>query len=200
MIRTLALLFTLAAAPVFATQDGWPALHDVTGVADNDVLNIRAAPDTSSEIIGTLAPDARNIEVIEPTDDLTWGRIATGEGMGWVSLAYLMRQPGQWDGRFPDITICTGTEPFWSLTRKDTVYAFDRLDQPPISASVEWETGALNHRGRLSFRAGDLVGVLSNEICNDGMSELEYGWELNLIELGEGAHYQGCCSIRPRAE
>ena len=39
-------------------------MFDVTGVAANDVLNIRAAPDASAEIIGTLSPNARDIEVV----------------------------------------------------------------------------------------------------------------------------------------
>lgn len=200
MIRALAVLL-LTSLPAWATVDGWPALHDVTGVAADDVLNIRSEPDAGSEIIGTFAPDATDIEVIRANDDLTWGYVATGEGMGWVSLAFLSRQPSQWDGKYPEFTTCSGTEPFWSLRREDGQIAFDGLDLPSSTALIEFEEGSLNHRGRHSFKAGDLVGVLSNEMCNDGMSDLEYGWELSLIRLSasEGQrHFVGCCSIRPR--
>ena len=120
--------------------------------------------------------------------------------MGWVSLAYLERRGGQWDGRFPEFTSCSGTEPFWGLSRKDGVVTFEGVDIPAVSAAIDFETGALNHRGRHSFGAGDMVGVLSNRICNDGMSDLEYGWEINLVFPSDERHYRGCCSIRPREE
>jgi uncharacterized membrane protein len=200
VIRALAILL-VSALPARATVDGWPALHDVAGVAADDVLNVRAEPDAEAEIVGTLAHDATDIEVIRPNDDFTWGWVATGEGMGWVSLAYLERQPGQWDGQYPDFAFCSGTEPFWSLSRSEGRIAFEGLDLPASGAPVEFEESSLNHRGRHSFKAGGMIGVLSNVPCNDGMSELEYGWELNLIRLSgpEGQrHFMGCCSIRPR--
>ncbi|MFG6624806.1 hypothetical protein ACGYLD_05885 [Sulfitobacter sp. 1A12056] len=40
-MRLLALFLCLRALPVWATQDAWPALHDVSGVGADDVLNIR---------------------------------------------------------------------------------------------------------------------------------------------------------------
>ena len=204
MIRALAVLALLASSvQALATVDGWPALHDVIGVSSDDVLNIRSAPDASSEIVGTLAHDTVDIEVIRPSDDFDWGLVATGEGMGWVSMTYLVPQPGQWDGQFPAFTGCSGTEPFWSLAKSNDGIEFDGLDLPALSAPVSFQESSLSHRGRHSFRAGDMVGVLSNQLCNDGMSEFEYGWEINLILLKDGPfprHYVGCCSIRPRAE
>ena len=97
MIRALLLLFLLA-GPAAATQDQWPALFDVSGVAPDDVLNIRAAPSASAEIIGTLAPDAAGVEVVRPDSRHGWGLVNTGEGSGWASLAFLVRRPGQWLG------------------------------------------------------------------------------------------------------
>ena len=200
MIRAL-ILFLFSALPVMATVDGWPALHDVIGVAADDVLNIRAEPNAEAKIVGTLAHDAVDVEVIMPSEDFEWGLVATGEGMGWASLDYLVPGPGQWDGQFPEFTACSGTEPFWSLVREGETVTFDGLDLPGASAPIDFRESSLSHRGRHSFRAGDMVGVLSNELCNDGMSDLEYGWELNLIMLSgedDNRHFQGCCSIRPR--
>lgn len=200
MIRALITLL-FSALPASATVDGWPALYDVTGVAADDVLNVRAEPHAGAEIVGTLAHDALNVEVIMANEDFTWGYVATGEGMGWASLNYLVRKPGQWDGQYPAFTSCSGTEPFWSLRREGDIVTFDGLDLPSSSKAIEFRESALGHRGRHSFLAGDMVGVLSNEMCNDGMSDLEYGWELNLILLSgeaDNRHYQGCCSIRPR--
>ncbi|WP_417770659.1 SH3 domain-containing protein, partial [Stappia sp.] len=112
-----ALLFIILAAarPALATQDAWPALHDVSGVEAGDVLNIRAAPDAGAKIVGGLAPDATDIEVIAPSDNPRWGLVNTAEGRGWAALRYLRRQPGQWLGAVPPMRHCSGTEPFWSL-------------------------------------------------------------------------------------
>ena len=50
----------VAAALLFAFED----FYDVEGVAPDDVLNIRSAPEMKSAQIGTLPHDANNIEVI----------------------------------------------------------------------------------------------------------------------------------------
>ncbi|MEP2426619.1 MAG: SH3 domain-containing protein, partial [Tateyamaria sp.] len=97
-MRVLAVVLCLWALPAAATQDAWPALYDVSGVAENDALNIRQAPDAAAPIIGSLTPDAEGIEVIRPDDHHGWGLVNSGEGRGWVSLRYLTRQPGQWAG------------------------------------------------------------------------------------------------------
>ena len=201
MIRWLALILALA-SPAAATQNGWPALFDVTDVASDDVLNIRETPDASSPIIGALPHDATDIEVIAPNDAYTWGLVNIGEASGWVSLRYLARHPGQLDYKFPEIRICAGTEPFWSLRRSNEVVTFDMPldDVRAASESVLWRQTTVNHRHRYSFRTESMVGVLARQSCNDGMSDQEFGIEVNLILLNEDLHLQGCCSIRPRAE
>ncbi len=200
MIRALCLLFL--AAPAWATQDGWPALFDVAGVSESDVLNIRQEPDATSEIVGELAFDAADIEVIRPSADAAWGLVNEGETAGWVSLTFLTRHPGQLDGHFPNITSCSGTEPFWSLSRQDNTASLEIFltDRPPLTQPILWEAGTVNHRHRYSFATDDMVGMVSRQYCDDGMSDMEFGLELNLILPGEGLHLQGCCSIQPRAE
>lgn len=202
LIRCFLVLW-LSAVPAFATVDGWPALHDVIGVAAEDSLNIRAEPDATSEVIGLLEAEAVGVEVIRPSEDMSWGLVSTGERMGWVFLSYLARHPGQWDGLYPDFTTCSGTEPFWHLVRTGAGLEFSGLDLPKVSAQVNFTESSLGHRGRHSFQANDMIGVLSNETCNDGMSDREFGWELNLIVL-TGAphqrHYVGCCTIQRLAK
>lgn len=83
-----ALLFSLIASAAAATFDAWPALYDVSGVASDDVLNIRAEPSADAPIIGTLAHDATNVEIIRDGEN-GWGLVNTDEGTGWVSFAYL---------------------------------------------------------------------------------------------------------------
>ena len=116
-MRGLAALLVLLPTLAFAQMLPLPALHDVQGVAADDVLNIRSAPDAGAGVIGALAPDATGVEIVERSDDLKWGLVNSGEGAGWVALRFLQRQAGQDHGQFPPVAACSGTEPFWSMTR-----------------------------------------------------------------------------------
>lgn len=210
MIRLFTLLMFLA-TPALATQDGWPALYDVTGVASDDVLNVRSAPNAEADLVGRLAPDARNIEVIRPNEALTWGLINTGEGTGWASLAYLERQPGQFDGRIPDIRQCFGTEPFWALTIDPPRATFSTPDDAGRDGLVSGLFRSENRRDRFVFSGAffpddfgvlDMQMTLRNEACGDGMSDRAYGYSVDLFLSGSSdprAHrlLSGCCSISP---
>lgn len=197
MIRALLAAMILLASPVWATVDGWPALYDVVGVGSDDVLNVRAEPNVQAEIIGTLEHDAAGIEVIRPDKNFSWGMVNIGGRSGWASLRFLARRPGRWHGSYPDFAWCGGTEPFWSLTRTDTQIKLARIDDNDIVAALLWERGSLNNPERLAFRAEGITGVLSLQACSDGMSDMEFGIELNLILDGEVMLYHGCCSLAP---
>lgn len=201
MIRALVVLLTLWASTALATQDGWPALHDVTGVAANDVLNLRAAPDAGAAIVGTLPPDATGVEVIRPNPEQTWGLVNTAEGTGWASLTYLARRPGQWQGALPETLGCGGTEPFWSLDLTPGAILFGGLDLPDLAFGAGLRQPAANRRDRWSFRAWSdgtgITGIVINATCTDGMSDREYGLSLDVIlATGDGySHYAGCCAL-----
>ena len=66
---------------------------DVDGVAADDVLNVRAGPGVSSEIVATLAPDAAELESTGRIADVgtaLWREIVVpGDGAGWVNAAFL---------------------------------------------------------------------------------------------------------------
>ena len=85
----------------------WPELHRTTAEHPR-------GPSASAARIGSLAPDATGVEVIRPDDRLRWVS-STPAKHRWVSLAYLARRAGQWDGALPRIAGCFGTEPFWSI-------------------------------------------------------------------------------------
>lgn len=204
ILRGVALWLALA-APALATVEGWPALHDVTGVGTGDVLDIRAAPATASEIVGSLAPDAKDIEVLEVNRAETWGRVNAGEATGWVAMDFLVRQPGQWAGRAPARAICIGTEPFWSLALEDEVATFETPDSLPLAFIRRSELGSRNRIDRFANvyenDLGGLVATLRNTACSDGMSDRAYGWEIDVLHVVAGAGnaqlFSGCCSISP---
>lgn len=194
-----------------ATQDQWPALYDVTGVAGDDRLNIRAAPSAEAEIIGSLAHDKNDVEVIRPNARETWGAVNVGETVGWVALAYLKRQPGQWLGSMPRVCKCFGTEPFWSLEFGDERrMRYSTLEgETPGRREEIWHGEGRRELHAISFRLDSEEGpigglaVLSLDGCTDGMSDREYGIRADLLigNYGNRRLISGCCSLSaPPAE
>lgn len=196
-MRALALLLALA-GPVQAAQDAWPALHDVTGVAADDVLHVRAGPSAGAPAIGALAPDAAGVEVIAVDEALDWGRVNVREGSGWVSMRHLARRPGQVVGSFPPIAACFGTEPFWTL-RLDGEAATWSTPEGEVAGRVTARLASSARRDRhgLVADAGGvpLTGVIAAEACSDGMSDRLYGLAFDAVFGGEVL--SGCCSLAP---
>lgn len=208
----LATILLLLATPCLATQDQWPALFDVTGVEPGDVLNIRAEPSGSAPIIGTLAHDAEDVEIIRPNDRHSWGMINLGEGAGWISLAFVTRGPGQWLGATPVVRSCFGTEPFWSLEIDDAEMTLTRPDAAPREGLISGRYTSRSRRDTHAFRGSffpdedgeiALVATMRLASCNDGMSNREYGVAIDVLlspsSFPDNAErfglYSGCCSL-----
>jgi uncharacterized membrane protein len=200
MLRLTAFLLLL---PTLVTAQSLPALHDVTGVADDDVLNVRQGPSAADAIIGTLAPDAENVEVTALNDAGTWGRVNTQERSGWASMAFLARQPGQDADTLPVPMRCFGTEPFWSLEVTDGGLTFDGLGMDPVETSLATRTASRGIPGRYGFagwgakETAGMHGIVRREECSDGMSDRLYGLSLDLLLSSGGglSQYAGCCSL-----
>ncbi|WP_179381062.1 SH3 domain-containing protein [Jannaschia marina] len=196
-MRALALLLLLFALPATAQEARLPALFSVTGVAADDVLNVRAAPGTAGEIIGTLAPDATDVEVVALDAGGRWGQVNLGEIAGWAAMRFLDRQPGHDWGDVPAIRVCYGAEPFWSLDLRPARLGFST---PVESLSIEVpEIAPVGGRREpwtliTDSDHGPLYGILSREICSDGMSEALAGYRLDLIQVDRGS-FTGCCTL-----
>lgn len=184
------------ALPAQAALEDWPALYDVANVADNDTLNVRTAPSAQAEILATIEPDARGIEVVDVNDDQDWGLINVGEQSGWVSLAFMVRVSTYWAGSFPEITSCYGTEPFWNLTVDDTRASFSRPDGATFTGMPMTRHPSANRTDRWAFLAGGATGILRQNRCGDGMSDRTFGLSLDLVLPGSDV-VSGCCSITP---
>lgn len=65
----------------------------VVGVAADDVLNVRAAPGTSYEVVAELAPLADGVVATghnrEVEGGQIWAEVDTGDARGWVSAAFV---------------------------------------------------------------------------------------------------------------
>lgn len=199
----LSLLWT---APASATQEYiLPTLFDVTDVAADDMLNIRARPSARSEIIGALAPDARKIEVIAHDASGRWAQVNTDERSGWVALRHLAYRTDVWEpGELPGTLRCMGTEPFWSLAFKPNAAVFSAPARPVSAMALQAILDAGVFRSpRRAIVAGNaarsLTAVITPAICSDGMSDRVYGLDATVvIEDAEGPRMlTGCCSIAP---
>ena len=198
-LASVLLLLCLAAAPARATQEYvLPTLFDVTGVAGDDVLNVRERPDAAAAVVGTLAPDATRVEVVEEMGG--WGRVNADETSGWVNLRYLAYRTDVWQpGALPDQTRCFGTEPFWSL---DLAADGARLSRPDVEErSLPLRAVLGNGVFRDPMRAivaQGLTVTLIPQLCSDGMSDRLFGLRAEVVLDGDSPTLlSGCCSIRP---
>ncbi|MFD1342659.1 SH3 domain-containing protein [Litorisediminicola beolgyonensis] len=207
MIRWVLICLACLTGPAAATQDQWPALFDVAGVAADDVLNIRAEPSASAPIVGTLAPDAVDIEVIRPNPRELWGLVNVEDGTGWVSLSYLRRQPGQYLGALLEPRTCVGTEPFWSLSLTDAARVTYEVaaDQTVLEGTVPGRFRSANRRDvealSLTFFDGTTgTAFLRLDQCSDGMSDRAFGISIDLLlkhpeRPVTPSLVSGCCSL-----
>ena len=196
IILALALLL---ASPALATQEYiLPTLFDVTGVAADDVLNVRADPSAKAPIIGTLAPDQTHIEVVEERSG--WGRVNTGEGSGWVSMRYMAYRTDVWEGgKLPASFACHGTEPFWGLRVQQGQAVLDRPDMDASPRALQAVLGGDIFRDPTrAVLAQGLVASVVPQICSDGMSDRLFGLRASVVLTGDQPRLlQGCCSIQP---
>ncbi|GAA6165621.1 hypothetical protein NBRC116590_33250 [Pelagimonas sp. KU-00592-HH] len=192
--------------PTLLSAGEFPALFSVTGVAANDVLNIRETANASADKLGALAHNAENVEVVAVDDARKWALINTGETAGWVAFRYLARQSETgwaWDRIGLE---CFGTEPFWSAaTDADrSLLAFQFFDDPVEHFAVQWTSHPENYTvGTLGLGAaspsGSAFATVRSALCSDGMSDRTYGLATELFILRDGTPtgYRGCCTLRP---
>lgn len=198
-----ALWLSGAAVAAVAAQEV-PALFRVSGVAADDVLNVRAEPHPGAERIGALPPGAAGIEVVDLAAGGTWGRVNLAESSGWVSMRHLAPEGGPgWQSLAAPLA-CFGTEPFWALA------------VGPGAARAEFTTpdGARRSLGPAEIWPGPVVGAtavgllfagqagfatIGAEACDDGMSDRAFGLSARLFlrDRGEGAAggLAGCCTL-----
>lgn len=202
-MRALCLALSLLLGAAAAGAGGFPALYSVTGVAADDVLNIRTEPSASAPLIGWFSPDETDIEVTATDSSGSWGQVNAGEASGWTSLRYLQRQ-AQEDWRSLSTPLsCFGTEPFWSLSLGAPVI-WSEAGAEKLRLTMLQRAESRGHPGKSGFTAvsqgqpaANFTGVLTAQTCSDGMSDTAYGIALDLLIAREGQAevFSGCCSL-----
>ncbi len=212
-LAALALAAALLASPAAALEPApatEPSYHRVAGVASDDVLNIRAAPEAGAPVLGGFAPGAGPVEVVETRQG--WGRVTAGERGGWVSMRYLepVDLPEIGASGLPAGLVCAGTEPFWSLSLKPGGRAvLSRLGETRKRLFALAEAARASGRRDLSAlwlaAPGDgalaAVAHVSARACSDGMSDrvMAYRIALSLADGPGRETLAGCCRLPPPA-
>ncbi|NNU79022.1 SH3 domain-containing protein [Halovulum dunhuangense] len=210
MIRLLIQAAALCLALPAAAQTV-PWLHDVSGVAADDVLHVRENPRATAGLVGSLPPDATGVEVVALSESGDWAQVNIGEASGWVSMSYLAAQPGaNADGTYFDRPLrCVGTEPFWTLnvTGGDGPVDLTQLSGASLTLSPELRLRLANMAGAAQLleaatpEGGRTTATLRRQQCSDGMSDRAYGLSLDMLIRGPGgdaAFVSGCCTLAAR--
>lgn len=205
-IAALAAMMTSLPLSALAIEEHTPEparLYRVTGVATGDVLNLRAQPDPSAEIVGTLEPGAGGVAVagtrLEVNGSVWWQVVRTGDEPGWVNARYLTPAddaPPTGDEPFP--LRCTGTEPFWSVKIAEGEARFET----PMDEGETWQAGPMTRAmglvGRYAIRleskdgVGHLAAWRNHRFCSDGMSDIGFPYE-GIMVTPDGTVHAGCC-------
>ncbi len=202
------LLFLLCAAGILllsAIETHAQETYDVTNVASDDHLNIRAEPSATAEKIGSLRFDAKDISVIGAERQVgraTWREILVDGQAGWVNAAYLTPTRAK-ESLFREPLACSGTEPFWALQLNETRGEFDSLAEG--KSIIEFQTSRSAHgmpviwsfRGTTEPDQSPVFALLEEtNQCSDGMSDLAYKYAIR-IDITDGPFYAGCCNPLP---
>ena len=70
-------------------------LYRIMNIAEDDVLNIRAAPGAKQPITGEIPSDGTDIQItgsMVDTDGTAWAPIKYMETSGWVNSSFLIKQ------------------------------------------------------------------------------------------------------------
>ncbi|MEL6519528.1 MAG: peptide-binding protein [Pseudomonadota bacterium] len=198
----LAAVLTLLPVRVLAEP---PELFKVINVASDDVLNIRASASAQSEILGAYPFDADGIEVVAIDPSGRWAMVGLPEGNGWVARRFLASDPVDRPLK------CFGTEPFWSLTVAEPDSTLVTPDIGPLTLNTSRAQSFLQTSSgiqgmELNGLDHSLSAIIRPRQCNDGMSDREFGWGIDLLWRmgfgGEGGselvHVTGCCTKEDR--
>ncbi len=196
------LMMMLSATSALAEWELFPARYDVTGVASDDVLNVRSGFGASHPIIQALAYNDRDIEIIKLSADGKWGLIGYPDGDGWASMRYLQRQPGQGGPDLPRPLSCGGNEPFWAIQFMPGANEFTEPGQMPHGLATVWEgipdgMQPVAYGLKMAGGSDEIDAIITRSQCSDGMSDKSYGFAINALLTGTlgDRMLTGCCTL-----
>lgn len=208
--RNLAILITLPALLLATATEAGKYEFRVTGVKRSDVLNIRERVDdqatiTQKKILGQIPADDGGVYGSGATIQVgpaRWYEVRYKNTRGWVNGRYLEPVSSELERELESNLFCGGTEPFWSLKVERDAAELTRPDALPARYTVAIREPFQDRKDALAMRLVSETGpaisalVQHKEWCSDGMSDLEYAFEVRVIGLANGERpLHGCCSL-----
>lgn len=188
------ILSAFASAASAESIDG--KIYQVVKVTQGDVLYIRAKPKPDAQIVGAVPYDGGGLTITEaPKSKSQWAKVQYGDIEGYTNITFLQEQV-EMTGELPVKLQCSGTEPFWSLTRKNDVATFERMDAGKSTIALRSAAPGANRPNiwLLSGRGSDqfVAFIRQDRSCSDGMSDTTYGYEV-FVRSGDSL-LSGCCN------
>jgi uncharacterized membrane protein len=186
--------------------------YRVVNVAAGDTLNLRGDPSKTAPTIGSLSPSETGIIVTgvsQSVEGATWWQVFHGaaeKSTGWVNAHFLapVDSPGEPESNFS--LRCVGTEPFWSLdlTAGQAIFTGLEGEQLRWRASPWRQVVGFGPGQRFTIGLGStedahegwLAVSRAQQFCTDGMSDLEYPYDV-IMTIPRGDILGGCCARRP---
>ncbi len=178
--------------------------YRITGVAQNDQLNVRAEPRADAQIVGSLRPETGEIvvtgtqQVIGST--IWWELVYPGaeQKIGWVNSRFLTSD-GSFDTEETNYPLnCIGTEPFWSLAIDGNIARYSSPDHDISTFEASPWVSAQGLRGQFVVRLSDkgaqgfAVVLRVYNLCTDNMSDALYPFHVTVIRP-DAEVFGGCC-------
>ena len=209
--RRLLVLFSLAMLMALADKAHAGKFEfRVTGVKRSDVLNIRERVDdqatiSQKKILGQIPANSGGVYGSGATlrvGSSRWYEIRYKNVRGWVNGRYLQAVSSDLGSELESNLFCGGTEPFWALKVERNTAELSRPDGPPVRYTVAIREPFQGRKDALALRlVSETAPAISalvqhKEWCSDGMSDLEYAFEVRIIGLKTGeVPLHGCCSL-----
>jgi uncharacterized membrane protein len=182
----------------------------VVGVRSSDALNIRARIESQqqisdAEVLGRIPARSTGIvgtgasQKVGPT---RWYEVRYGNVLGWVNGKYLEPLSPDVNDALASNLFCAGAGPAWSMKIEDDRAEVHHADEKPERYSVSVREPFQGRSDVLALQltsdnAPEISALIQHkEWCQDGLSNLEYAFEVRMVGLrGEERPLRGCCSL-----
>ena len=181
----------------------------VVGVSAGDHLNVRERVESqssigSAKILGRIPANATGVlgsGASLKVGHVRWFEVSYGKARGWVNGRFLTPLSSRLGSALESNLFCSGTEPFWSLKIEDGKAEMQHAGQDGEQLTVAVREPFQGRDDTLAFRFVNEDGpdvsalVQHKEWCIDGMSDLEYAFEVRIVGGSENRPLRGCCSL-----
>jgi uncharacterized membrane protein len=205
-------LVRLFIGPAIADQRSAPepaVAYRVVNVASADVLQVRSQPEPSAPNVGHLAANATGIiltGIKQSVGQASWWQIvvdAEAGRAGWVNSRFLAMNDPTAERETGFGLRCIGTEPFWSLEIANGEASFTTPEgERWLWKAHPWRDAAGHQPGQRfviqldtqsSVASGWAAVSRPQQFCSDGMSDLEYPYDL-IMATPNRQVLGGCCA------